>query len=196
MSPTTAWMSTISPPAPSPCTRAEGDQLGHALRQAAQRRADQEQHDRALEDALAPVEVAELAVQRGDRGLREQVGARRPTRGGRARRGRRTIVGSAVATIVWSSAASSSTSIRPANTTPTRCGAEVEGSAVATAMSDRSRLPGWSGAPRPSGARWKPSRRASGSAGSGRWRARCRPSRGPGRTPGCRHPARARGRAR
>src|SRR4051794_28423282 len=52
-----------------------------------------------------------------------------------------TIVGSAVATIVWSSDASSSTSIRPPKTTPMRglcCG----GAAAAAAVTLRARYPG------------------------------------------------------
>jgi hypothetical protein len=44
--------------------RAEGDELAHALGLAAQRRPDEEDDDRGLEDALATVEVAELAVER------------------------------------------------------------------------------------------------------------------------------------
>ena len=52
---------------------AEGDQLAHVLRHAAQGGADQEQHDRDLQHELAAVQVAELAVdRRGDRG-RQQV---------------------------------------------------------------------------------------------------------------------------
>ena len=51
----------------------EHDQFGEALRQAAERRAGEEDHQRDLEHDLAPVEVAELAVHRRDRRLREQV---------------------------------------------------------------------------------------------------------------------------
>ena len=58
--------------------RAEGDQLGHVGRLPAQRRAQQEQHDRALQHALAPVQVAELAVDGRGRGLGQQEGARHP----------------------------------------------------------------------------------------------------------------------
>ena len=53
--------------------RAERDQLGHVLRDPAERRADEEDHDRDLQRHLAPVEVAELPVERpGDR-RREQI---------------------------------------------------------------------------------------------------------------------------
>ena len=52
------------PAAAEALQRAEGDELAHALRLAAQRRPDEEDDDRGLEDALAPVEVAELAVER------------------------------------------------------------------------------------------------------------------------------------
>ena len=56
------------PPGAETLDRAERDQLGHSLREPAERGADQEDHDRRLEDELAPVEVAELPVQRrGDR---------------------------------------------------------------------------------------------------------------------------------
>ncbi len=56
----------------------EGDQLGHRLRQAGQRRPDQEDHDREDEELLPPVHVAELAVERrGDQG-REDVGGHHP----------------------------------------------------------------------------------------------------------------------
>ncbi len=52
-----------------PLQRAESDQLRHRLREAAERRPDEEDHDRRLQHAFAPVEVAELAVERaGDRG--------------------------------------------------------------------------------------------------------------------------------
>ena len=59
--------------AAEPLDRSERDQLRHALRQPAQRRADQEEHERELEDALAAVEVAELPVQRPDHRRREQI---------------------------------------------------------------------------------------------------------------------------
>ena len=61
------------PAAAEPLDEPERDQLGHPLRQPAQRRAGQEQHQRALQHDLAPVEIAELAVQRRDRGHRQQV---------------------------------------------------------------------------------------------------------------------------
>jgi hypothetical protein len=52
------------PPAAEPLDPTEHDQLGHALRRATQRRAGEEDDDRRLQDALAPVHVAELPVQR------------------------------------------------------------------------------------------------------------------------------------
>ena len=57
---------------------AEGDQLRHRVRQAGQRRPDQEDDDREDEELLPAVHVAELAVERrGDRG-REHVGGDHP----------------------------------------------------------------------------------------------------------------------
>ena len=57
--------------------------------QPAQRRADEEDHDRGLQDDLAPVEIAELSVERS-RHRRRRAGTRsRPRRGAGARRGRR-----------------------------------------------------------------------------------------------------------
>ncbi|HKG64504.1 MAG TPA: hypothetical protein VKB28_10605, partial [Solirubrobacteraceae bacterium] len=61
------------PASAEPLDRAEGDQLRHPLREPAQRRADQEDHQRALEHELAAVEVAELAVQRRDDRHRQQI---------------------------------------------------------------------------------------------------------------------------
>ncbi len=52
---------------------AEGDQLHHRLAQAGQHRADQEDDDRGQEDGLAPVHVAELAVDRRRARRGEQV---------------------------------------------------------------------------------------------------------------------------
>ena len=57
---------------------AERDQLGHVLRDAAERGADEEGHDRDLEHDLASVEVAELPVQRAGHRRREQVGGHDP----------------------------------------------------------------------------------------------------------------------
>ena len=94
--------------AAEPLDRAERDQLRHALRQPAQRRADEEEHERELEDALAAVEVAELPVQRPDHRRRQQVGVTTQERCSRPPRSP-TIVGSAVDTIVWSSDAMNST---------------------------------------------------------------------------------------
>ena len=66
------------PAGPQPLDGAERDQLRHGLRQAGQRRADQEDDDRGDEELLPPVHVAELAVERrGDRG-REDVGRHHP----------------------------------------------------------------------------------------------------------------------
>ena len=61
------------PAAAESLQRAEGDQLRHVLADPAQRRADQEDDDRRLEDDLAAVEVADLAVQRTRNRRREQV---------------------------------------------------------------------------------------------------------------------------
>ena len=59
--------------AAEPLDCSERDQLRHRLRQPAQRRPDQEEHERDLEDALAAVEVAELPVQRPDHRRRQQI---------------------------------------------------------------------------------------------------------------------------
>ena len=61
------------PAATDPLQGAECDQLAHVLREPAEGRADEEDHDRRLEDDPAPVEVAELAVERPDDGRGEQV---------------------------------------------------------------------------------------------------------------------------
>src|ERR1019366_5220906 len=66
----------------SPCADAlegpEPDQLDHVLGEPAEHGSDQEDDDRALKDALAPVEVADLSVQRrGDR-RGEDVGGHHP----------------------------------------------------------------------------------------------------------------------
>ena len=53
--------------------RAAGDQLRHVLGQAAQDRAGEEDQDRALQDRLAPVEVAELSVQGPGDGRAQQI---------------------------------------------------------------------------------------------------------------------------
>ena len=68
----------ISPPAPSALDPPEGDQLRHVLAEAGQHRADQEDHDGELEDALATELVGELAVQRGGDGRGQQVGGHHP----------------------------------------------------------------------------------------------------------------------
>jgi hypothetical protein len=66
------------PAAAEALDRSERDQLGHPLRHAAQRRADQEDHQRGLQHDLAAVEVAELPVERRDRGDRQQIGRHDP----------------------------------------------------------------------------------------------------------------------
>ena len=52
---------------------AEGDQLLDVLRQPGQQRADQEGHDRGLEDQLAAVEVGDLSPERSRGGLGQQI---------------------------------------------------------------------------------------------------------------------------
>jgi hypothetical protein len=59
--------------AAEPLDRPERDQLRHALRHPAERRADEEEHERELEDALAAEEIAEFSVQRTDHRRREQI---------------------------------------------------------------------------------------------------------------------------
>ncbi len=59
--------------APEALDRAEGDQLGHPVGEAAEDRSDQEEDEGGLEDDLAAVEVAELAVERRDDRDRQQV---------------------------------------------------------------------------------------------------------------------------
>ena len=56
----------------------EQDQLGHGLRHPGQRRTDKEDDNGCLVDPLAPVEVAELAVDRGRARGGEQVGGHNP----------------------------------------------------------------------------------------------------------------------
>ena len=119
MSPIAAIVTTISPPPPSPWSARKTISSVHVLAQAAQRRADEEDHDRRLQDDLPAVEVAELAVQRPDDGRREQVAVTTHDRCSIPPRSP-TIVGSAVETIVWSSDASSRTSISAAKIRPTR----------------------------------------------------------------------------
>ncbi len=64
---------TIRPPAPAPCRERKRDQLGHRLAQAREHRAGEEDDDRRQEHGLAPVHVAELAVDRRRDGRGEQV---------------------------------------------------------------------------------------------------------------------------
>ena len=78
MSPTTAIVVTISPPPPSPCSARNAISSVMFWLDAAERRADQEDHDRRLQHDLAAVEVAELAVERARDGRREQVGGHDP----------------------------------------------------------------------------------------------------------------------
>ena len=59
--------------AAEPLDRPEGDELRHALREPAEHRPDEEDHERSLQHDLAPVEVAELAVERRHDRHREQV---------------------------------------------------------------------------------------------------------------------------
>ena len=56
-----------------PLQRAEADQLGHRLREPREHRAGEEDQDRDEEDGLAPVHVAELAVDRSRDRRGEQV---------------------------------------------------------------------------------------------------------------------------
>ena len=57
---------------------AEGDELRHGVAEARQRRTDDEDHDRGLEEDLPPVLVAELAPQRRRHRRRQQVGGDHP----------------------------------------------------------------------------------------------------------------------
>ena len=66
------------PAGADPLQRPESDQLGHALRQPGQRRPDQEDDDRRLEELLPAVEVTELAPQRGRDRRGENVGGHHP----------------------------------------------------------------------------------------------------------------------
>ena len=58
--------------------RPKDDQLGHVLADPAQRRAGEEDHDRRLQDELASVEIADLAVERAGDRRGEQVGGDDP----------------------------------------------------------------------------------------------------------------------
>ncbi len=58
--------------------RAEHDQYQNGVGQPAQRRPDEEDDDRRLEEHLAPVQVAQLAPQRRGHGGRQQVGGHHP----------------------------------------------------------------------------------------------------------------------
>src|SRR5262249_55176627 len=61
-----------------PLQRPERDQLRHVLADPAERRADEEDHDRRLQDDLAAVEIAELPVHRPRDGRGEEVGGDDP----------------------------------------------------------------------------------------------------------------------
>src|SRR5436309_1712068 len=58
--------------------RTKRDQLRHVLRDAAERRADEEDHDRDLQQLLAAVQIAELAVERSRHRRGEQIGGDDP----------------------------------------------------------------------------------------------------------------------
>ena len=73
MSPTTAIVVVEQAARAETLQRAERDQLGHVLRDPAERRADQEDDDRDLQRRLAAVEVAELPVERAGDRRREQI---------------------------------------------------------------------------------------------------------------------------
>ena len=66
------------PPRPEALDGSEADQLAHVLRQARQCRPDQEDHDRCLEHDLAPVQIADLAVERRRRRRRQQIRRHHP----------------------------------------------------------------------------------------------------------------------
>ncbi len=57
---------------------AEADELDHVLRKTGEHRPGDEDHDRSLEQELAPVEVAQLPVERGRHRRGEQVGRDHP----------------------------------------------------------------------------------------------------------------------
>ena len=66
------------PAGADPLQRPEPDQLAHVLRQPRQRRPDEEDDDRRLEELLPAVEVTELAPQRGRDRRGENVGGHHP----------------------------------------------------------------------------------------------------------------------
>ena len=77
-SPMIAMTPTIRPPAPSPCTARKPISCPMSWAMPLRRGADQEDHDRGEEDALAAVHVAELAPDRGGGGGGERVGGDDP----------------------------------------------------------------------------------------------------------------------
>ena len=66
------------PPAPQPLHRAEDDEPHHPGGEPAERGAEEEEDDGALQDDLPAVQVAELPVERSDDRLREEVGGDDP----------------------------------------------------------------------------------------------------------------------
>ena len=64
--------------AAEPLQRAQHDQLGHVLRDAAQDGAGKKNEDRRLNDDFAAEQIAEFAVQRHDDSRRQQVGRHDP----------------------------------------------------------------------------------------------------------------------
>jgi hypothetical protein len=68
-----AMVTTSRPPPAETLQGAQHDQLGHVLRNPAQRGADEEQHDGRLQHDLATEQVAELAIERHDDGRGQQV---------------------------------------------------------------------------------------------------------------------------
>ena len=73
MSPMIAWVSTMRPAAADALDGAEGDELTHVPGLAAESGPDEEDHDRAQEQVLAAVLVAELAPHLGGRGAGQQI---------------------------------------------------------------------------------------------------------------------------
>ena len=61
-----------------PCRARKTIELRHVLREPAQRRADEEDHDRDLQHELAAVQVAEFAVERADHRAGQQIGGDHP----------------------------------------------------------------------------------------------------------------------
>jgi hypothetical protein len=68
----------MNPPISGPMMDAPAKTVPHVLRQAAERRSDEEDHDRDDEERLSAVSVAELPVQRHRHGRAEHVGGEDP----------------------------------------------------------------------------------------------------------------------